>query len=215
LLVGTIISRKLFPTAKYVSVVLITAGISMFMLQKVKKGSGDESDDASQFYGRTLIFVSLLCDGLTGSLQDALVGNSKPSAYHLMMWNNLWAVCYLLIGALFTGGIINGLHFAARHPSVIPMMAAFALTSAAGQMFIYYTVRHYGSLVCTMVTTTRKFFTILLSVLWFGHHLSLLQWIAVAIVFAGIAIDDSFAAKKAHQHTPLASAASTAGEKKD
>ena len=99
------------------------------------------------------------------------------------------------------------------------MMAAFALTSAAGQMFIYYTVRHYGSLVCTMITTTRKFFTILvrcrasagsaterapparqLSVFWFGHKLSVVQWVAVAVVFLGIAIDDSFAAKSKTKH---------------
>jgi hypothetical protein len=39
------------------------------------------------------------------------------------------------------------------------------------------------------VTTTRKFFTILASVLWFGHYVSARQWFAVALVFLGLGID--------------------------
>jgi len=198
LLVGTVMTRSLLPTAKYVSVVLISAGIVLFSLQKVKKGGVDEMSDTQLLYGRALIFVSLLSDGLTGALQDALVGSKRPSAYHLMLWNNLWAAAYLAVVAAFSSGVMKGVAFASRHPSLVPMMVSFALTSAAGQMFIYYTVRHHGSLVCTMLTTTRKFFTILLSVFWFGHELSRTQWTAVAVVFVGIALDDSFSAKKKH-----------------
>lgn len=201
LLIGTLLWRRLFPTAKYVAVLLITAGISLFMLQKVKKGGSTSSvvDDDAVLIGRLLLLGSLACDGITGALQDALVGARRPSAYHLMMWNNLWASFYLGAALLVTGGLARGYAFAATHPALVGMMAAFALTSAAGQMFIYYTVRWHGSLVCTMVTTTRKFFTILLSVLLYGHVLAATQWLAVAVVFAGLGIDIVFSsrAKKA------------------
>jgi UDP-galactose transporter B1 len=43
--------------------------------------------------------------------------------------------------------------------------------------------------VLTVATTTRKFFTILASVLWFGHALSLTKWFAVGLVFAGLSIE--------------------------
>jgi UDP-galactose transporter B1 len=39
------------------------------------------------------------------------------------------------------------------------------------------------------MTTTRKFFTLLLSVVLFGHVLTVLQWQAVAVVFSGLALD--------------------------
>jgi hypothetical protein len=43
--------------------------------------------------------------------------------------------------------------------------------------------------VLTVTTTTRKFFTILASVVWFGHALSPIKWLAVGLVFAGLSID--------------------------
>eukprot|EP00461_Guttulinopsis_vulgaris_P004048 UN04049 len=41
----------------------------------------------------------------------------------------------------------------------------------------------------TIITTTRKFFSILASVFWFGHTLEMMQWIGVIAVFAGIGLD--------------------------
>ncbi len=40
----------------------------------------------------------------------------------------------------------------------------FCACGALGQLFIFYTIKHFGSLVNTLITTTRKFFNILLSV---------------------------------------------------
>lgn len=41
----------------------------------------------------------------------------------------------------------------------------------------------------TTVTTTRKFFTILFSVFFFNHDLSVQQWFGVALVFTGLVIE--------------------------
>lgn len=200
LLVGTVLWRIVFPRVKYVSVALITIGISLFMFKKVSgghgAGGGAHGEDAQALLiGRLLIFASLLCDGVIGALQDALVGKSKPSEHHLMLWNNVWAVVFLGIALLATGRFQAGYEFALAYPEVLELILAFSVTSAAGQMFIYYTVRHHGSLVCTTVTTTRKFFTILLSVVWFGHSLTELQWVAVGIVFIGLAVDAYYSSK--------------------
>jgi UDP-galactose transporter B1 len=42
-----------------------------------------------------------------------------------------------------------------------------------------------------MVTTTRKFLSVLLSVVAFGHHLGGGQWLAVAMVFSAAALEVS------------------------
>jgi drug/metabolite transporter (DMT)-like permease len=57
-----------------------------------------------------------------------------------------------------------------------------------GQIFIFLTITWYSSLVTTTITTTRKFFTILFSVLHFGHSFSFGQWTSVAMVFGGLYI---------------------------
>ena len=56
-----------------------------------------------------------------------------------------------------------------------------------GQVFIFFTITGPGPLVCTTITTTRKFFTILLSVMLNpNNHLNNNQWIAVGLVFLGL-----------------------------
>jgi UDP-galactose transporter B1 len=39
------------------------------------------------------------------------------------------------------------------------------------------------------VTVTRKMFTMILSVVAFGHRLSRMQWLGVALVFGGIGVE--------------------------
>ena len=41
----------------------------------------------------------------------------------------------------------------------------------------------------SITTSTRKFFTILASVIYFGHKLNFEQWLAVTAVFAGLFVD--------------------------
>ena len=44
-------------------------------------------------------------------------------------------------------------------------------------------------MVLSIVTTTRKFFTIILSILYFGHTLNQMQLVSLALVFLGIGLE--------------------------
>jgi UDP-galactose transporter B1 len=85
-------------------------------------------------------------------------------------------------------------------------LAQFALTGSLGQLFIFETLQHFGSLtlvyvamLCVVemhsdviirtITLTRKLFTMLLSVVVYNHQLTLGQWLGAAIVFAGISVE--------------------------
>ena len=50
-------------------------------------------------------------------------------------------------------------------------IASFAACSAVGQSFIFYTISNFEPLVCTTVTTTRKIFSVLLSIFINNHKL--------------------------------------------
>ena len=63
------------------------------------------------------------------------------------------------------------------------------LSASLGQVFIFLTIHHFSPLTCTTVTTTRKFFTILLSVYKFGHVLDVWQWCSVGLVFGGLYLE--------------------------
>lgn len=79
--------------------------------------------------------------------------------------------------------------FILTHPSSLPPLLAYALLGGLGQLFIFETIQHFGSLTLTMVTVTRKLFTMLLSVFVFDHTLTMGQWAGVGVVFAGIGVE--------------------------
>ncbi len=60
------------------------------------------------------------------------------------------------------------------------------------QVFIFTTITNFGPLTCSIFTTTRKFFTILGSVIFFGNSLLTRQWIGVVLVFMGLGLDIYF-----------------------
>jgi hypothetical protein len=59
-----------------------------------------------------------------------------------------------------------------------------------GQLFIFATITTFDPLALSVITTTRKVFTIVVSTLWFNHSLSLMQWFAVTLLFVGLLWND-------------------------
>lgn len=51
------------------------------------------------------------------------------------------------------------------------------------------TLSIFGSLLLVTVTVTRKMLTMIISVLWFGHSLTGMQWLGVGLVFGGIGVE--------------------------
>lgn len=112
---------------------------------------------------------------------------TATTALHTMCWMNFWCGLYYavyLFGATSIG--LDMLQFCAAHREAGTYLLLFCLCGAVGQLFIFFSIRRFGTLVTTIVTTTRKFFNILLSVLWLGTPLSGQQWAAVAMVFSGL-----------------------------
>ena len=85
--------------------------------------------------------------------------------------------------------IISVLSFITSHPTCLPPLVAYALLGGLGQLFIFETIQHFGSLTLVMVTVTRKLFTMLLSVIVFNHTLTVGQWAGVGVVFGGIGVE--------------------------
>ncbi|KAF1532771.1 Solute carrier family 35 member B1, partial [Eudyptes sclateri] len=189
MLLGVTLLRKKYPPAKYLCVLLIVAGVALF-LYKPKKGAG--SDDHVFGYGELLLLLSLTLDGLTGVSQDHMRAHYQTGSNHMMLNVNLWSTLFLGAGILFTGELWEFLSFTERYPSVIYNILLFGLTSALGQSFIFMTVVYFGPLTCSIITTTRKFFTILASVILFANPISTMQWVGTVLVFLGLGLDAKF-----------------------
>lgn len=105
--------------------------------------------------------------------------------------------------ALGLGEFTSGLAFCTANPEVLAKVVKFALCSAVGQSFIFYTIANFDPLVLSTVTTTRKIFSVLLSIFLKGHSLSLTGWSGIALACGGIFSELQAKAsgkKKKHAH---------------
>ncbi|XP_075436457.1 solute carrier family 35 member B1 [Ascaphus truei] len=190
MLLGVTVLRKRYPLTKYLCVLLIVLGVALFMYKPKNTGPGG---DAHLFgYGELLLLLSLTLDGLTGVSQDHMRVSFQTGSNHMMLNINLWSSLFLGAGILLTGEVWDFLSFMERYPGILYNILLFSLTSALGQTFIFMTVVYFGPLTCSIITTTRKFFTILASVLLFSNPISSLQWGGTMLVFLGLGLDAKF-----------------------
>lgn len=188
MLTNVIVFHKRYSIREYSSVVLITLGILIFQWKPPK-----DSHEENSIFGLLLLFGSLAFDGITGPTQDHIKKKYKDKVeqHQLMLCTNLWAVIYLVIAMVVTGETWNGFAYiiAPGNEALPQYLMMFCLCSAVGQTMIFYTMFHFGALVCTTITTTRKFFTIFASIVYFGHTLSSQQYWAVLCVFVGLTLE--------------------------
>ena len=184
LILTTILAQRSHHFIRWISSFLMVAGVILFHLFKPGK-----EIDYSMSPGDFLIVTSLMFDGFTASFQEVINKEYKTNSYLLMYQLNKWAVIFLFPFVLFVEGS-SAYQFMIRNPQVLPLIFGFSFTSAIGQIFIYLTLTNFGPLTLSLLTTLRKFFTVLGSVVIFGHTLSNLQQLSVLVVFTGILMDN-------------------------
>jgi UDP-galactose transporter B1 len=79
MLMNFILYRRTFPLYKYLTVVLISAGVSGFMLLH----SQETQEKGSSLWGLFLLGINLILDGATNSTQDVIFHKFKVSGAHM------------------------------------------------------------------------------------------------------------------------------------
>jgi len=195
MILGVLVGKKKYPLLKYLFIVMIVMGVALFMYKdKGAKSSG--SSNALIGIGEILLLISLTCDGLTGAVQERMKLEHQTKSGHMMMSMNKWSIGYLAVALAMTGEGVEFIGFIQRHPSVLWDLATFSVASALGQFFIFLCVSDFGPLPCSIITTTRKFFTVLASVIFFGNSLITRQWLGTLLVFTGIFLDGLYGKQK-------------------
>ena len=150
-----------------------------------------KNEVADSALGIFFIVLSLLCSGVVGGVQKRLLNDLKqvnvtPQPYDLMTYTNAWMTAFALVIAVATGEFNSGWAYCVRNPKVLALAWKFAACSAIGQSFVFYTVARFDPLVCATVTTTRKVFSVALSLAFKGHSVSLQGWLGLCLASGGI-----------------------------
>ncbi|KZT11983.1 UAA transporter [Laetiporus sulphureus 93-53] len=217
MIMNVLLYRRRFAPYKYLVVGLVTLGITMFMgfghekPGKAKANGNGGLSAYTQLIGITYLLINLAIDGATNSTQDEIFARYRVTGQQMMFWINLFCTVLTSIISVLPLPYIpvlhpsesgtelhNALEFIRTHPSVIMPLAQFALTGALGQLFIFETLQHFGSLTLVTITLTRKLFTMLLSVVVYNHTLTPGQWLGASVVFAGISVEAWVKRKDVH-----------------
>ena len=169
---------------EYLQVLAIIGGTAIVSMGKNKGGE-------NSVLGVVYIVLSLVMDGVTAGFQKRLKTETakagvKPKPYDFMFWTNLFMCVTAAAIALGLGELQSGLAFCLDNPEIMSIIIKFAICSAVGQSFIFYTIANFDPLVLSTVTTTRKIFSVLLSIFLKGHALSLTGWSGIALACGGI-----------------------------
>ncbi|ODV94476.1 hypothetical protein PACTADRAFT_51305 [Pachysolen tannophilus NRRL Y-2460] len=160
MMVQFLVFGKKFPPHKYMVVGIITTGILIFTLSSSSSSKKGKAD-------------------------------SNGDGAHLMSGIN-FLTCILTASYTFlaTDDLNYSMTFISENPAVLSNILLYGLCGAIGQIFIFITLEKFDSIVLVTVTVTRKMFSMILSVLLFGHAINFKQWFGISLVFSGIVFEE-------------------------
>jgi solute carrier family 35 (UDP-galactose transporter), member B1 len=202
---------------EWIAAICICIGIVTFHFQNPSFHNHSMNDDEptkNHTLGINLLCTSLFMDGLLSVCQNILKKSKprSPNAVETMYYINLYAVFFIGAFCYFTGQF-TWLFMTTNTPAndydyssniqntmilfnttirpylpLIRNLCILNIAAACGQIFIFLTITWFTPVITTMITTTRKFITILLSVLLYGHSFTMIQWFCIIFIFFGLYI---------------------------
>ena len=178
MLLSITVFRKPVPMRKIVMILILSLGLIIFGF------SGDTPSATKE--GLFLVTVSLLCDAIYIPFIDILKSKSSNS-YATMLYSYGWeCLISLLIGY---DSVRELFRYILSNKGILFDLALFALTGSIAQVALFTALDLSNGLVVSIATTTRKFFTILISSIYYHHAFTVYQWVGIAIVFFSLFIE--------------------------
>lgn len=185
MILGVLLGRKRYSFRKVIFVLVIVIGVTLFVF----KDKYTENDGEDPLLGNILIATSLLMDGLCGATEDRMRSVGKPAPLNFMMYMNFWSSIFMLIGIVVFGEGPKVFAFITKHPEILQYFGIAVVVASFGQIFISSMISNFGPLALSLTTTTRKFFSVCLSVIIFGNQITYRQWGAAVLIFATLIVD--------------------------
>jgi len=154
-------------------------------------GMGQPSTEEAQpfdywnlFMGIVVIIFFFACDGFTSQWQTALYTMyPKLTQTQMMLGGNLLGLCLTLGSTVLFNPAKLDVTVIWSRPEVLSRVVVLGLVSALGQFCIYYTIRVLGPLSFTWIMTARQLFSVLISLVIFGHGVSASKLLCILTVF--------------------------------
>jgi len=195
MLMGRLLNGNRYSTYQYLQAVaaLVCVAIMNFTDSGTgggKKGKGgSDAEDMSAMYklgmGVAMLMVFFACDSFTSQWQDKLYQQYPGlTQTQMMLGGNL-------LGFLLTSGTLvaawpkvqESIAVAVARPEVMGRIICLGFVYALGQFCIYSAIRILGPLSFTWIMTARQLLSVLISLVFFGHGVSVTKVVCILVVF--------------------------------
>jgi UDP-galactose transporter B1 len=103
---GSLWFGRRYSLSKWFNIVLITIGVSLFLgINDISNvNTSHKTNGNNMLWGIATLLLSLMCDGVTGALEDKLMSRNDIGPFSLMFYVQLGKAVLSLIGLLLTNG---------------------------------------------------------------------------------------------------------------
>ena len=196
MVVSIIAFRRHYTFSKYLSVATVTLGVIISTTTTAKlKSAGEEGESElhTWFIGLLMLGYGLFGSATTGVFQEKLFNRFGKHPKEALFYSNLLGIVGFVPSY---SNIINTITDFNSSPGIgflgMPSMWVYLLLNVAMQYVcvrsIYFLLSEWTSLAVTMVTTLRKFLSLLLSIVLFNNTFTTEHWISAVLVFSGSAL---------------------------
>ena len=168
-------------TKKLVVGIIITFGIIIF---KYFDPAVKQSESKTEIAGIALLVISFMADGFLPDFQAEIKSVEKPTPMEMLAEINKWVTIISLIYSCVLLEIWDICLFLVQHWRFSLDLFIYAMCGTVGQMFVYRMIKQFKQHFVPFVITTRKIFTVALSLIWYQHPTNAGQISGILLVFA-------------------------------
>ena len=194
MVVSIIAFRRHYALGKYVSVAAVTLGVLISTVATAKLKSDDKNPDLTTWIiGLLMLAYGLFGSASMGVFQEKLFARFGKHPSEALFYSHLLGLAGFVVSYANIGAAIGSFNASPRvTPLHIPSLWLYLLLNVTMQNIcvrsIYYLLSEWTSLAVTMVTTLRKFLSLLLSIVLFSNPFTAQHWASAALVFLGSAM---------------------------
>lgn len=187
MMVGQFVDRRTsYGQTEWYAALLICSGIVLFHATKLANGSSSSSSTSTR--GSLLLLASLTMDGFLSSFQNRVKQCAHPPNAAFTMFSINFYALFLLYGMCHVSGQWDSAMVILQRNewTIVSSLGILNATVGLGQIFIFLTIDWFTPVTTTIITTSRKFLTIVISAILYSHGFTQIQWVAIVTVFTGL-----------------------------
>jgi len=187
MIMGFIVAGRRYNKSEISTAALLSAGMSIFLLAHEAPNQKQKVPAENSYIGMAMMLGYMATDSFTSTWQNRLFTlYPKLSVYELMFGVNICSTVISAVTLVLSNSLSSSLKFLTTHPEFLVHCFLLSICSAIGQLFIYYSIKEFGTLTFVVIMTIKQALSISLSCVIYGHTLHTRAIFGILMIFCAL-----------------------------